>query len=380
MPSRPSQPTTPQQTAANAAHSDQFTGVTLIVLTLLGWTSIPLFLKHFASMIDPWTANGWRYGFSALLWVPVLIIGSARRTLPPGLWRAALVPSLFNAAAQVCFAIAPYMVGPGLMTFSMRLQIVFLTTGAALFFPAERRIIKSPGFIAGISMVLIGTCITLLLKPDGLGGGTAKGIALAITAGFLYAAYGLSVRHFMHGMKPFPAFAAVSQYTALVIVILMFIWGDKQSPTDLVGGMHALDLSALQFGLLLLSSVIGIGLGHTMYFASIARLGLAVSSGVVQLQPITVSVCSYFLFGELLTPGQWAGGLVAIAGAGIMLFAQHRLQKRRLPPAALEPAAEAEDPATVLCASCGFDLEGLPNAEPCPNCGNTAAGGMLKSS
>lgn len=348
----------PQRSTASLDPAGRFAGTVLIVLTLLGWTSIPLFLRHFAQLIDPWTANGWRYGFSALLWAPVLVVGARRGNLPAGLWRAALVPSLFNAAAQVCFALAPYMVDPGLMTFSMRLQIVFLTAGAAVLFAAERRVIRSSGYLIGMSMVIAGTCATLALKPGGLGGGTAAGVAMSIAAGFLYAAYALAVRHFMHGMKPFPAFAAVSQYTAVIIVGLMLVYGKH-------GGVDALELSADQFVLLLLSAVIGIGLGHTMYFASIARLGLAVSAGVVQLQPIFVSVGSFFLFGEVLTEGQWAGGLVAIVGAGIMLYTQHRLHAAK--PKA--PAEEAEEVESVLCPSCGIDLAEIADGGACPSCG-----------
>lgn len=333
-------------------------GIIMIVLTLLGWTSIPLFLRHFASLIDPWTANGWRYGISALVWLPVLILGWRGGWLPQGLWRAALVPSLFNAAAQVCFAIAPYLVEPGLMTFSMRLQIVFLTGGAALLFAAERRVIRSPGYILGISMVLLGTLGTLWLKPGGLGRGTAGGVSLAIGAGFLYAAYALSVRHFMYGMRPIVAFAAVSQYTAGIIVALMIPFGAR-------GGLTALDLDGTQFFLLVLSALIGIGIGHTLYFASIARLGLAVSSGVVQLQPITVSIGSLLIFGEVLTPGQWACGVGAVAGAAVMLYAQHRIAAGDRALATGPGEAQAQ----LLCAQCGYDLEALPDATACPECG-----------
>jgi drug/metabolite transporter (DMT)-like permease len=348
-----------------AAGQTRLGGTVMILLTLAGWTSIPLFLKHFSHLIDAWTANGWRYGASSLLWLPVLIIGLARANLPKGLWKAALVPSLFNAAAQVAFGIAPYMVDPGLMTFSMRLQIVFLTIGAAVLFVAERRIIRTPGFLIGMSMVVLGTAVTLLMKPGGLGGGTAQGVFVSISAGMLYAAYGLSVRHFMHGMPPLTAFAAVSQYTGVVMIALMYIYGKNH-------GMDALSLSPGQFWLLILSAIIGIGIGHTLYFASIARLGLAVSAGVVQLQPITVSIGSYFLFSEKLTAAQWVGGLVAVAGAGIMLAAQHRLGA-----APKAPESEPEpDEADLLCGFCGYDLAGVNGAAACPECGRarTATG------
>ncbi|MBL8964305.1 MAG: EamA family transporter [Phycisphaeraceae bacterium] len=357
-------------------------GVVMILLTLAGWTSIPLFLRHFATgehPIDPWTANGWRYGVSALLWAPVLVHGFWRSSLPAGLWRAALVPSLFNIVAQVAFAIAPYMVEPGLMTFSMRLQIIFLTIGAALLFQAERRVIRTAGFLGGMVMVMAGTAATLLMQPGGLGSGTAGGIAVSITAGLFYAAYGLSVRKWMQGFHPFTAFAAVSQYTAAAILALMLLLGDD-------AGATAWRLPPWEFFLLMLSAIIGIGLGHTLYFASIARLGLAVSAGVVQLQPVTVSIGSYFLFQERLNAAQWCGGAVAIAGAVVMLRAQHAAAptteagpvKAPDPPSdvraqAARPAqphaGEELDDAAVLCGYCGLDLTAIAGSSPCPSCG-----------
>lgn len=317
------------------AHAESGAGKTLgvvsILLTLAGWTSIPLFLRYFSHSIDPWTANGWRYGFSALMWLPVLLWVGWRRKTPPGLWRAALIPSIFNAAAQVCFGIAPYLIAPGLMTFSLRFQIVFLTAGAALLFPAERRVIRSPLFILGIAMVLGGTIATLLLNPEGLGQGTAGGVALSVAAGLLYAAYALAVRKYMFRMSPLVAFSAVSQYTGVALIGLMLALARDKTTGELDHGASALGLSDGRFVLLLVSAIIGIGIGHTLYFASISRLGLAVSTGVVQLQPVTVSACSYFIFGERLSSLQWTTGVLAIAGAGLMLWTQARRSGADLP-------------------------------------------------
>lgn len=307
-------------------------GVTTILLTLGGWTSIPLFLKYFSKLIDPWTANGWRYALSSLIWAPVLVWVWRKGTTPKGLWRAALLPAAFNAAAQVGFGVAPYYISPGLMTFSLRFQIVFVAIAAAIMFPAERAIIRKPMFIAGLCMVLVGTFSTILLNPNGLGGGTGWGVALSIASGLGYAGYALAVRKQMHGMNPIVAFAAVSQYTSLVLVALMLLLG-KQS------GWAVFELSGTNLWYLALSAVVGIGLGHTFYFFSIARLGLAVSAGVVQLQPITVSVASAILFHEVLTSGQWVTGIIAISGAALMLMTQHLAAKK----AKLAPIDELDD-------------------------------------
>ena len=96
------------------------TGTIFIVATLLGWTSIPLFLYHFADLIDPWTSNGWRYACAAVMWAPVLLWGAWRRSLPKGLFTAAIVPSAINAIAQVCFTVGHYKIEPGLLTFGLR--------------------------------------------------------------------------------------------------------------------------------------------------------------------------------------------------------------------------------------------------------------------
>ena len=330
---------------------DRFSGTATIVLTLLGWSSIPLFLKYFSRDIDAWTANGWRYAFSALLWAPVLVWARRTGNTPPGLWKAAVLPSVFNAMGQMLFGLAPYYVDPGLMTFSLRMQIVFVTVGAALLFPSERRIVRTPLFMIGLAMVFAGTMGTIALKPGGMGSGTTFGVIMSIASGLLFACYALAVRHSMHGVNPLIAFAAISQYTAVGLLVPMLLVGHES-------GLGALQLSARGFGLLLLSSLIGIGLGHTFYYVSIARLGVAVSSGVIQLQPFIVAASSYFLFGERLTPFQWASGVLAVLGAGVILLVQQRLGM-----------ASTAAPEPQLCESCGVDLGSAPD-RACPQCGS----------
>ncbi|MFM9958392.1 MAG: DMT family transporter [Phycisphaerales bacterium] len=290
-------------------------GVACVLFTLVGWSSVPLFLKHFSHDIDAWTSNGWRYGFSALVWAPLLIVHRLRGSLPLGLWKAALVPAAFNILGQVCFTHGFYYISPGLFTFGLRTQIVFVTLGAVLLFPSERKVILSPLFVVGAVMVLIGAAGVVLQGTDVFAGATAFGALLAVASGFLFASYALAVRKFMAGMPSMLAFAAISQYTAAAMLALMFPLGER-------AGAGAWDMPWDQFGLLLFSALIGIAIGHVAYYMAIARLGVAVSSGVIQLQPFLVAACSYWLFAEVLSAGQWAAGLVAVFGAGLILWRQ----------------------------------------------------------
>ncbi|MBL0920817.1 MAG: DMT family transporter [Phycisphaerales bacterium] len=309
-------------------------GLCTVVMTLLGWSSVPLFLKHFSHSIDPWTSNGWRYGFSALLWAPVLLFIGVRGTKPSRLWRAAVVPALFNACGQVLFTLAHYRIEPALLTFGLRLQIVFVALGAAMLFPAERRVVRSPIYLAGAALVLLGAVGTALLGKEPLVGGSLEGFLMAAGSGALFAGYALSVRKTMAGIHPVVAFAAISQYTAGAMVVLMLALGERS-------GLTALDLSTGQFALLLLSAVIGIALGHVFYYISIANLGVAISAGVIQLQPFVVGAASFVLFDERLTPLQWCSGLVAVSGAVMMLWLQKRLSSRARAQALADEAERA---------------------------------------
>lgn len=316
-------------------------GIVTVVLTLLAWSSTPLFIQHFAQSLDVWTSNGWRYAFAAIIWAPVLIVGAIRARLPHGLaWRA-LSPSIFNAAGQTAFALSFYHIDAATGSFGLRSQIVFVAIGAYLLFPGERRLLKDPRSWLGVFLVLAGTAGTLFLAhgagppaPVGVLASHGLGVFLAVGSGVLFAGYSLEVRRRLQGVNPVIAFAAISQYTALFLVVLMLIFAhDRNGQAD--HGQSAWGLSVGQFSLLVLSSVIGIAVGHVWYYTAIARLGVAVSSGVVQLQPFVVAVAQLALYGVPLSGAQWVSGVLAVLGAGLLLFVQWRQTR---------PAEGASDP------------------------------------
>lgn len=332
-------------------------GAATIVLTLVGWSSVPLFIRHFAESIDIWTSNGWRYGFSAFMWLPVVVWGLSRGGLPAGIWRKSLVPSIVNSIGQVAFAWSFYKIDPATATFGLRTQIVFVAVGAYLLFPSERRLLRDPRMWAGMAMVAVGVGGTIYFGHGLPRGDQAMGVLLAIGSGFFFAAYGLAVRHYMHGLHPVTAFAVISQYTALAMVALMFALGERW-------GAGALDLPAGQFVLLLVSAIIGIALGHVFYYISIARLGVAVSSGVIQLQPFMVSLGQTALGWQSLSLMQWGSGIIAVAGAIVMLAVQWLLTRD-----------DARRARLAVCPECGYSRAGLPAGAVCPECGHSPATG-----
>ncbi len=297
-------------------------GVLILLLTLACWSSVPLFLKHLAGYIDHWTNNGWRYGASALFWLPAVLWAVARGTLPRAIWVAALVPALANTLSQVAFTAAHSDVSPGIVTFGLRLQLVFVAIGAYLLFPTERATIRSPRYLIGIAL-LVGGIGTVLFGGDvDLTGTSLRGVLLSIASGMGYGVYGLAVRKFMYGYHPVYAFGVIAMYTAAGLLAGMLAFGHER-------GMDVLQLDSRELWDLGLSAFLGIALGHVLYYTSIDRLGVATTAGVLQLQPFIVSIASAALFGEVLHALQWTGGIVAVVGAAFIMAAQKAAERAR---------------------------------------------------
>jgi drug/metabolite transporter (DMT)-like permease len=314
-------------------------GVFTVFMTLAGWSGVPLFITHLAKSIDVWTSNGWRYVISSLLWAPVLMVAAASmhgRERMKGVWRKALYPSLFNATGQAAFAWSFYNIDPATATFGLRMQLVFVSIGAYLMFPSERSFLRKPSALLGMLLVLIGIAGTLFSADRGnlpeVIGDPAKasfGILLSIIAGLLFAAYGLSVRKHMTGYHPVIAFAAISQYTSALLVGLMFVMAHDPVSGTRDFGLSVFQLSPEDMGYLAVSSVVGIALGHVFYYISLARLGVAVTSGVIQLQPFCVAIGQAVLFDKLITRWQWGFGFLAVVGALLLLGTQWIMTRRR---------------------------------------------------
>ncbi|MCE2966962.1 MAG: DMT family transporter [Phycisphaerales bacterium] len=327
-------------------------GVSLAVFTLLSWSSVPLFLHWFAGPqfgLEAFSQNGWRYGISAVFWLPFLAWaffgpgrggGAGGASDTAGLLRAAIIPAAFNIAGQTAFAWGPTLLDPGFFSFIFRVQIIFVTLGAYLLFASERDTLRRPRYWLGTALVIGGSIVMIALKQPVVGGvevgaggaeaggaGGAEvvaaaashapsllGVLVALAGAVLFAGYGLSVRACVGQYRPILAFGVICQYTAVGVIVLMFIFGWTWH-------VPATQFSLFQMSMLVLSAFIGIALSHVSYYASLTSLGVAVTVGIIQLQPIVTAVASVLLLGERLSPGQWAAGVVGIIGAILMISA-----------------------------------------------------------
>jgi drug/metabolite transporter (DMT)-like permease len=335
--------------------ADRWSAVWLVTFTLLSWASVPLFLRDFVSFgLDPFSSNAWRYLISAVFWLPVLLLMARAGNLPASLVRAAWVPVLFNLAGQTCFAWGPALLEPGFFSFVFRVQIIFVTLGAYVLFPAERGMLRAPQYWLGVALVVAGSvglfvfrdATRALVVPAGAGapggvagdagsGTFALGVAVSLLSGVLFAGYGLSVRRCVGQYAPVAAFGVICQFTALGMVALGVLFGTRH-------GLVALDMTGLQWFKLVASAFIGIAISHVSYYASLKRLGVSLTVGVIQLQPVLTAIGSTLIFDERLTPLQWCAGVVGVSGAIVMLAT--KVQPAARAPETTRAAAEGGAP------------------------------------
>ena len=288
------------------------TGIACLLLTLLSWSTVPLFLRHLSDHVDFWTNNGWRYGASAIFWMPVIGWAIWRKRLPAGIWLAALIPTIANIGGQCAFTAAFHEMNPGLVTFGLRTQLIWVAIGAYLLVPSERPIITSRRYLLGACILVLGLFPILLGGDSALGGFNIKGTTLAVLSALGYGMYGLSVRRWMGKYHPVIAFSVICQMTAVGLIALMLIYGRDH-------GAYVPQLPADILWYLAVSAFVGIAIGHILYYISIARIGIVITSGVLQMQPFLVSAASFFIFGETFRWWQWIAGVIAIGGEYLML-------------------------------------------------------------
>ena len=111
---------------------------------------------------------------------------------------------------------------------------------------------------------------------------------------------------------------------------------DAHTPFPVHGLDRALNQGASHVGwIAAICGLIGIALGHVLYYMAINRLGVAVTAGIIQLQPFLVGIGETFIpgFHGSLSPLQWVTGCIAILGAAVILRVQHKLSRPAPVPA-----------------------------------------------
>lgn len=109
-------------------------------------------------------------------------------------------------------------------------------------------------------------------------------------------------------------------YKGLIAIAMIFI-------TLVIQRETFTDLSAITFGLLFLSGVIGIGLGDTAYFAALNSLGARRTLLLETASPPMGALLALIFIGEALTTSAWYGILITILGIAWVISERNSLDR-----------------------------------------------------
>jgi drug/metabolite transporter (DMT)-like permease len=310
------------------------TAIACMIAATLGFGIIPIFLKHFAQFLDPWTVNGIRYSAGALFWLPFLLVldrrsgGSGAAAPGRSVWRDAAVPSVVNVVGQAAFGIGPYFVPASTMGFVLRLSFLFTIVFGLAAIAEERLLIRQPAFWLGTVLSLAGVVAMFAEEVRG-GVGSVSGLVIIVATAVAWGAYSVTVRRYMAGYSARRSFAVISLYSSASLVLLMLLFGRVGSLAEISAGLWAN---------LMLSALIGIAFGHVLYYRGIHELGPVVASGMSLATPFVTCLAAAILLGERLSGIQWIGGLLVVFGGGFLVLARARIER-----SAPQPSPDLDD-------------------------------------
>ena len=292
------------------------------------FSSIPVFLRHFAGYLDSWTVNAVRYSIGALFWLPFTLVLSRRqgaRHTPdrPNPWAAALIPAGCNLIGQIGFATCPYYATAPTIGFVIRSSLLFTIGLSFLFIPSERPLARRPLFAIGAAVCMAG--VFMMYAQKLLAGGAAAGdqpigLVIILATAAWWGAYAVSVRRYMHGYPVRLAFGIISLYTAAALVVLMLALGDYAKLTRLPGR---------EWALLIGSGFLGITFSHVLYYKGIHGVGPVVANATTLAGPFVTYLTAMIFLSETMTAWQLLGGLTVVAGGLVLIKAKARTQKKQ---------------------------------------------------
>jgi O-acetylserine/cysteine efflux transporter len=297
--------------------------VICLLASIICWGVPPIMLRYMAEqhiVPDGFTTNLIRYPVATIIYIPLLIIASRRGVRLGSFWKWALLPAGINIVGQTLFAIAPYYMHAGIMSFLLRLSTIWSTLLAFILFKDERFLARSPRFWLAAAMAIAGFTLMAIIGKGNIpiGRSDLAGIEIILICSIFWGLYDVTVRHTMGNLNPLLVFGVIGNYTSIGLALL----GPAGDPSSL---KH---LSATHWVFLIGSAYIGIAAAHVLYYVSLQRLGVAVSSVTLLLSPFVTMVGSSIYLREELSRIQWIGGILLIAGSTLALLT--RFKSRRV--------------------------------------------------
>ena len=268
------------------------------------WSTPSLFQFYLNRYYDPFAQNFYRYSFafladSAVCALLAFVVAGRAST---GMYSAsACCPALPNVVHQITQVLSLHYMGPGVYAVFIRSSVIMTALLALIFFPEERWIIRQWQFQLGTLLGLFGAVGVFWFQPSWTAGHVSLGgLAIAFTASFCWALYGVLVKQPSARLGAIRSFGVISFLTSVMLLPLTWAFGKIDTP---------LHVSPEVNWILIGSAVLCITLAHVLYYFAIREIGVALSQTLQLLSPLGALALSAWIFHERLSRAQlWCAG------------------------------------------------------------------------
>ncbi len=280
-------------------------GYAAVFATILIWSTPSLFQFYLLPYYEPFAQNLYRYSVAFLAILP-LALYRFQRSGPPLDWNViglCLLPAVPNVIHQVTQVASLHYMGPGVYAVFIRSSVIMTALLALVLFPEERWIIRQWQFQLGTFLGLIGAVGIFWFQPSFQAGAVSLvGLAIAFTASFCWALYGVFVKKPAARFGTIRSFGVISFLTSIMLFPLTFAFGKIATPFQ---------VSAEVNWILIVSAVLCITLAHVLYYFAIREIGVALSQTLQLLSPLGAVALSAWIFGERFSLAQlWCAGVL----------------------------------------------------------------------
>ena len=278
---------------------------------LLCWSVIPVFIRYLNdSGVGNFTQNLYRYiPACLLLWALTLLL--FRRHLAIG-GRALLYllgPTAVMSGHQLLWVQAIKMTTPTTTILLTQFQVVIVGLLAWVFFHEERSTIRSPRFLLGALLALVGVAGFIIASGRDLAAGPT-GYLVVLLAATVWGVYTVVAKAAIKGLHPVVAFTYVCTG---VLGFFMITTPWLGNPGKVV------EFPVRVLAALVISGIVGIALAHLLFYTALKGLGAAVCGASILVLPFLTGTWSYLAFKETLSPVQILFGAVLLFGASLTL-------------------------------------------------------------
>ena len=285
-------------------------GIFAIISTIMLWSLAVVLIKYLSYFFDVATQNFIRYS-TASFFLLVLSLNKLKNLRELFSDKHILIPASFLFLFQTFTVHGLYITKSTIASLLMRTSAIFTILLSYSFFKEERKIIKSKMFILGSIIAFLGV-FGIYYEPFSLRNEKEIiGMLLVILGSFMWSCYIISIKKLIKGKDPLIFTIPILASTSIMFIPHVILFGNI---LDIVKSSFTVNL------ILVISGILGVGLGNWMNYIAIKELGAVIPAILRLLIPLFTGIFSYIILNEVLTLNEIVFGTFLLFGCGIVMY------------------------------------------------------------